>query len=90
MKRFLYLVLAILFIAVNTCLVSCDGYEKFNSREQELRQQRIEKHITDTTYLEEYLHNVKFDGHLYVVYTEKNGYGFGAAMVHSPNCKCNR
>ena len=34
------------------------------------------------------MYNVEFDGHLYVVYTEKNGYGFGAAMVHSPNCKC--
>lgn len=91
MKRFLYLVLAILFIAVNVCLVSCDGYvEKLNEREQKLRQQRIEKHITDTTYLQENLHNVKFDGHLYVVYTEKNGYGAGAAMVHSPNCNCNR
>ena len=84
MKKILYI--AILLI---TC-ISCDGYvEKFNSKEQELRQQRIEKHITDTAYLEENLHNVKFDGHLYVVYTEQNGYGFGAAMVHSPNCKCN-
>lgn len=46
------------------------------------------KEITDTTDLEENLHNVKFDGHLYVVYKEQSGYGFGAAMVHSPNCKC--
>ena len=91
MKRFLYFVLAILFIAVNACLESCDSYvKKFDSREQELRQQRIETHITNTADLEENLHNVKFDGHLYVVYTEKNGYGFGAAMVHSPNCKCNK
>jgi hypothetical protein len=89
MKRFLYLALAILCIAVNVWLQSCDSYvEKFDSREQDLRQQRIEKHITDTTDLEEHLYNVKFDGHLYVVYKEQNGYGFGAAMVHSPNCKC--
>lgn len=34
------------------------------------------------------MRNVYFDGHEYVVYTEIGGYGFGAAMVHSPNCKC--
>ena len=88
MKRFLYFVLAILFIV---CLESCNSYvEKFDKRQQDLRQQRVEKHITNTTDLEEHLYNVKFDGHLYVIYKEKNGYGFGAAMVHSPNCKCNR
>ena len=54
MKRFLYLALAILCIAVNAWLQSCDSYvEKFDSREQDLRQQRIEKHIADTTELEE-------------------------------------
>ena len=85
MKKILYITILLIIC------ISCDSYvEKFNSREQELRQSRIEKHITDTTDLEENLHNVKFDGHLYVVYKEHNGYGFGAAMVHSPNCECNK
>lgn len=85
MKKILYI--TILMIAC----ISCDSYvEKFDSREQDLRQQRIEEHIADTTDLEENLYNVKFDGHLYVVYKEHNGYGFGAAMVHSPNCECNK
>ena len=85
MKKILYITLLLI------ACISCDSYvEKFDKRAQELRQQRIEKHISDTTDLEEYLHNVKFDGHMYVVYTEQNGYGFGAAMVHSPNCECNK
>ena len=85
MKKILYIII-LLFICI-----SCDSYvEKLNNRKQDLRQSLIEKHITDTTYLQEHLHNVKFDGHLYVVYTEQNGYGFGAAMVHSPNCECNK
>lgn len=80
MKKILYIVLLLI-----GC-ISCDSFvEDCDRREQELRQQRIEEHITDTTYLEENLRNVKFDGHLYVVYTER----FGVAMVHSPNCKCN-
>lgn len=80
--------ITILLVCLVSC-ISCDGYvEKFDSREQEIRQNRIEEHITDTTDLEENLYNVKFDGHLYVVYKEQSGYGFGAAMVHSPNCEC--
>ena len=46
------------------------------------------EHINDTTDLQYNLYNVKFDGHLYVIYREKEGHGLGAAMVHSPNCEC--
>ena len=52
--------------------------EKFNRRDN------------DTTDLQKHLYNVKFDGYLYVVYKEKEGYGMGAAMVHSPNCECHK
>ena len=62
--------------------------EKFNRRDAELLQQNIKKYINDTTDLQ--IYNVKFDGHLYVVYKEQEGYGVGAAMVHSPNCECNK
>ena len=85
MKKILYIIF-LLF----TC-VSCDDYNKnFDKVKKERRQKRIEEHINDTTDLQENLQNVKFDGHLYVVYTEKTGYGFGAAMVHSPNCECHK
>ena len=81
MKKILYIILLLIIC------ISCDEY---NKREMELLQQRIKKHINDTTDLQEHLYNVKFDGHLYVVYKEKEGYGMGAAMVHSPNCECNK
>ena len=85
MKKILYITL-LLF----TC-ISCDEFVgNYNKVEKERRQKRIEEHINDTTDLQDNLYNVKFDGHLYVVYTEKNGYGLGAAMVHSPNCECHK
>ena len=77
--------ITILLVCLVSC-ISCDGYvEKFDSREQEIRQNRIEEQLTpDTTDCVWNMQNVKFDGHLYVVYTER----FGVAMVHSQNCKC--
>ena len=86
MKKILYITL-LLF----TC-ISCDEWVgNYNKVEKERRQKSIKEHINDTTDLQENLHNVKFDDHLYVVYTKKNGrYGFGAAMVHSPNCECHK
>ena len=96
MKKILYITL-LLFTCVS-CDEWIDDYNKnFEKREQKIRQNRIEEHINDTTDLQDNLYNlynlynVKFDGHLYVVYTKKNGgYGFGAAMVHSPNCECHK
>lgn len=64
--------------------------EKFNRRDAELLQQNIKKYINDTIDLQKHLYNVKFDGHLYVVYREYSGYGMGAAMVHSSNCECHK
>lgn len=84
MKKILFILLLII------CIPFCLYFEKINRRTEEQRQQIVEKNIIDTISLQENLHNVKFDGHLYVVYTEKNGYGFGAAMVHSPNCECHK
>ena len=86
MKKILYIILLLII-----CIPFCLYVEKINRRKKEHRQQTVEKNIIDPISLQENLHNVKFDGHLYVVYTKKNGgYGFGAAMVHSPNCECHK
>lgn len=87
MKKILYIIILLLIICIPFGLY----VEKINRRKEEHRQQTVEKNIIDPISLQENLHNVKFDGHLYVVYTKKNGgYGFGAAMVHSPNCECHK
>ena len=66
MKKILYITL-LLF----TC-ISCDEVVgNYNKVEKERRQKRIEEHINDTTDLQDNLYNVKFDGHLYVVYKER-------------------
>ena len=78
----------ILFISI--LLIMCISCNSFNRIEEERRQQRIEEHINNTADLEENFYNVRFDGHLYVVYKEKDVCGLGAAMVHSPNCECNK
>ena len=86
MKKILYIILLLII-----CIPFGLYVEKINRRKEEHRQQTVEKNIIDPISLQENLHNVKFDGHLYVVYTKKNGrYGFGAAMVHSPNCECHK
>lgn len=86
MKKILYIILLLII-----CIPLGIYVEKINRRKEEHRQQTVEKNIIDPISLQENLHNVKFDGHLYVVYTKKNGgYGFGAAMVHSPNCECHK
>lgn len=74
MKKILYIIILLLIICIPLCLYG----EKFNRRDNY------------TTDLQKHLYNVKFDGHLYVVYKEKEGYGMGAAMVHSPNCECHK
>ena len=84
MKKILFL----LFLII--CIPFCLYIEKINKREAELEQQNIKKYINDTTDLQDDLYNVKFDGHLYVVYREYSGYGMGAGMVHSPNCECHK
>ena len=85
MKKILYIIF-LLF----TC-VSCDEWiNNYNKVKKERRQKSIEEHINDTTDLQDNLYNVKFDGHLYVIYKEQAGYGLGAAMVHSPNCECHK
>ena len=84
MKKILFL----LFLII--CIPFCLYIEKINKREAELEQQNIKKYINDTTDLQDDLYNVKFDGHLYVVYREYGGYGIGTAMVHSPNCECHK
>lgn len=58
-----------------------DSYEK-----SRVKKTQEENTLVDSTCTE--MRNVYFDGHVYVIYTEVAGYGFGAAMVHSPNCKC--
>ena len=78
----------ILFIL--TLLIMCISCDSFNRIEEEQRQQRIEDHMNNTTDLEENFYNVRFDGHLYVVYKEQDVCGLGTAMVHSPNCECNK
>ena len=86
MKKILYIILLLII-----CIPIGLYVEKINKRKEEHRQQTVEKNIIDPISLQENLQNVKFDGHLYVVYTKKNGgYGFGAAMVHSPNCECHK
>ena len=55
LKKNLYIILLSLIICIPLCLYG----EKFNRRDN------------DTTDLQKHLHNVKFDGHLYVVYKEK-------------------
>ena len=86
MKKILYIILLLII-----CIPFCLYVEKINRRKEEHRQQTVEKNIIDPISLQENLHNVKFDGHLYVVYTKKNGgYGLGAAMVHSSNCECHK
>ena len=72
------------------CIPLCLYVEKFNRKDAELLQQNIKKYINDTTDLQKHLYNMKFDGHLYVVYREYSGYGMGVAMVHSPNCECHK
>ena len=85
MKKILYITL-LLF----TC-ISCDEWVgNYNKVEKERQQKSIKEHINDTTDLQDDLYNVKFDGHLYVIYREYGGHGMGAAMVHSPNCECNK
>ena len=85
MKKILYIILLLII-----CIPFCLYVEKNNRRKEEHRQQIVEKNIIDPISLQENLHNVKFDGHLYVVYKEQEGYGVGAAMVHSPNCECHK
>lgn len=85
MKKILYIILLLII-----CIPFGLYVEKCNRRDMELLQQNIKKYINDTTDLQEHLYNVKFDGHLYVVYKEHSGYGMGAAMVHSPNCECHK
>lgn len=70
--------------------ISCDEYQqKWNDAAEQKRQKQIEKQvIADSTYFE-FMHNVEFDGHLYVVYDRSGPYGIGAGIVHSPNCQCN-
>ena len=82
MKRLLYPIL-LLFIcsSCNEFLEMRDSYEK--SRVEKIQEENT---LVDSTCTE--MRNVYFDGHEYGVYTEVAGYGFGAAMVHSPNCKC--
>ena len=85
MKKILYITF-LLFMCI-----SCDEWVgNYNKIKKERRQKSIEEHTNDTTDLQDNLYNVKFDGHLYVVYKEQAGYGLGAAMVHSPNCKCHK
>ena len=86
MKKILYIIL-LLIICIPSCSISV---KKNNRPDMELLQQNIKKYINDTTDLQKHLYNVKFDGHLYVVYKEQEGYGVGAAMVHSPNCECHK
>ena len=88
MKKILYIIL-LLIICIPFGLY-VEKIEKINRRYAELEQQNIKKYINDTTDLQDDLYNVKFDGHLYVVYREYSGYGMGAAMVHSPNCECHK
>ena len=85
MKKILYIILLLII-----CIPLGLYVEKCNRRDTELLQQHIKKYINDTTDLQKHLNNVKFDGHLYVVYKEQEGYGVGAAMVHSPNCECHK
>lgn len=85
MKKILYIILLLII-----CIPFGLYVEKINRRKEEHHQQTVEKNIIDPISLQENLHNVKFDGHLYVVYKEKEGYGMGAAMVHSPNCECHK
>ena len=87
MKKILFILF--LIICIPFCLY-IEKIEKINRRDAELLQQNIKKYINDTTDLQDDLYNVKFDGHLYVVYREYSGYGMGAAMVHSPNCECHK
>lgn len=94
MKKYLYLVIALLVIVINVCLQACDNFEETRQvaaqrREQKQKERQINPLSTAGKICTENMQNVEFDGHLYVVYTEHNGYGYGAAMVHSPNCKCN-
>ena len=89
MKKILYI--TVLLFACVSCDEWIDDYnKKFEKVEKERQQKRIEEHINDTTDFQDNLYNVKFDGHLYVVYREQEGYGMGAAMVHSPNCECHK
>ena len=89
MKKILYITLLLFTCVSNDEWI--DNYTKnFDKIEKERRQKSIEEHINDTTDLQDDLYNVKFDGHLYVVYREYSGYGMGAAMVHSPNCECHK
>lgn len=85
MKKILYIILLLII-----CIPFGLYVEKINRRKEEHRQQTVEKNIIDPISLQENLHNVKFDGHLYVVYKEQEGCGMGAAMVHSPNCECHK
>lgn len=85
MKKILYITF-LLF----TCISCNEWIDVYNKVEKERRQKRIEEHINGTTDLQDDLYNVKFDGHLYVIYREKEGHGLGAAMVHSPNCECHK
>lgn len=73
MKKILYIILLLII-----CIPLGLYVEKCNRRDTELLQQNIKKYINDTTDLQK---------HLYVVYKEQEGYGVGAAMVHSPNCE---
>ena len=80
MKKLLYIITAL------SLLTSCEEYIKQTEESKKIRAQNgIKERLTpDSTYYVWNMQNVKFDGHLYVVYTAR----FGATMVHSPNCKC--
>lgn len=84
MNKILYIVLLLI-----GC-VSCEEYtQKWDEATEKRRRERIERQtVADSTYFD-FMHNVEFDGHLYVVYDRSGSYGIGAGIVHSPNCKCN-
>lgn len=85
MNKILYVVLLLIIC------VSCD-YDNFKKYDESRVQRSIERQIKENEQIDSLdtnIRNIKFDGHVYVLYTEHNGYGYGAAMCHSPNCQCN-
>ena len=81
MKKIQYIILLLIMC------VSCDYEEYKKSNESRVRnwtEQKIREN-TQIDSLDTNIRNIKFDGH---VYADKNGYGYGVAMVHSPNCTC--
>lgn len=84
MKKIQYIVLLLIMC------VSCD-YEEYKKSDESHVRNWTEQKIRENTQIDSLdtnIRNIKFDGHLYVLYADKNGYGYGVAMVHSPNCAC--